>query len=68
MSNYSSGGGGGIGLTGVLLIVFLVLKLTDLIDWSWWWVLAPLWIPAAVVLVVLPLLLVALLIRDSLRK
>lgn len=28
----------------ILLIIFIVLKLTDLIDWSWWWVLAPLWI------------------------
>ncbi len=32
----------------ILLIVFIVLKLTDLIDWSWWWVLAPLWIPLTV--------------------
>ena len=34
----------GIGLPGVLLVVFIVLKLTDNIDWSWWWVLAPAWI------------------------
>ncbi len=34
---------GGIGLTGVLFVVFLVLKLTGHIDWSWWWVTAPLW-------------------------
>jgi hypothetical protein len=27
--------------------VFLVLKLTEVIDWSWWWVTAPLWIPVA---------------------
>lgn len=39
----------GIGLGGVLFIVFLVLKLTDKIDWSWWWVTSPLWIPAAIV-------------------
>ena len=31
-----------------LLIVFIVLKLTEVIAWSWWWVLAPLWIPAAI--------------------
>ena len=31
----------------MLLAVFLTLKLTDQIDWSWWWVLAPLWIPVA---------------------
>jgi len=33
----------GIGLGGVLFIVFLVLKLTGTIAWSWWWVTAPLW-------------------------
>ena len=32
-----------LGLTGVLFVVFLVLKLTHLIAWSWWWVFAPLW-------------------------
>lgn len=35
---------GGIGVPTVLFIVFLVLKLTNVIDWSWWWVTAPLWI------------------------
>lgn len=29
----------------VLLIVFVVLKLVGVINWSWWWVLAPFWIP-----------------------
>lgn len=45
-SNTSSGG---IGFLGLLQIVFIVLKLIDKIDWSWWWVLAPLWIPFVVV-------------------
>jgi hypothetical protein len=31
----------------VLFIVFLILKLTQVIAWSWWWVTAPLWIPFA---------------------
>lgn len=35
---------GGIGFAGLLTIVFIVLKLTHVIDWSWWWVLSPLWI------------------------
>lgn len=35
---------GGIGFVGLLTIAFIVLKLTDYIDWSWWWVLSPLWI------------------------
>ena len=40
----------GIGLAGVLFIVFLILKLTGNIDWSWWWVTSPLWIPIAIAL------------------
>lgn len=39
IGNYS----GGIGLPAALFLVFLVLKLTDKIDWSWWWVTCPLW-------------------------
>lgn len=34
---------GGTGFFGILFIVFLILKLTDVIDWSWWWITAPLW-------------------------
>jgi hypothetical protein len=35
------------GLPTLLFIVFLILKLTGNIDWSWWWVTSPLWIPVA---------------------
>ena len=49
----SSNTGGGVGLSTVLFIVFLVLKLTGVIAWSWWWVTAPLWIPWAIVGVIL---------------
>ena len=35
----------GIGVTGLLGVVFVTLKLTKIIDWSWWWVLAPFWVP-----------------------
>lgn len=41
----------GIGLGGVLFVVFLVLKLTYVIDWSWWWITAPLWVPVLLVIV-----------------
>ena len=37
----------GISFTGLLAIVFIVLKLTKVIAWSWVWVLAPIWIPVA---------------------
>jgi hypothetical protein len=43
---------GGTNITGILLIIFIVLKLTHNIDWSWWWVLSPLWIPIAGILAV----------------
>lgn len=49
MSNNSSSG---IKLEGVLFLVFLVLKLTKVIDWSWWWVTAPLWIPVIIVILI----------------
>ena len=48
MSNQSTNGG--IGLTTILFLIFLTLKLTNNIDWSWWWVFSPLWIPIALVL------------------
>ena len=35
---------GGIGFTGLLTIVFIVLKLCHVIEWSWLWVLSPIWI------------------------
>jgi len=41
---------GGIGFTGLLTIVFIVLKLTNVIAWSWWWVLSPIWITALVLI------------------
>jgi hypothetical protein len=45
--------GNGIGLLGAVFIVFLVLKLCRVTDWSWWWITAPLWIPAGIVVTVL---------------
>lgn len=41
---------GGIGFFGLLAIVFITLKLTGYIAWSWWWVLSPLWMPISVVI------------------
>ncbi|KKL06815.1 hypothetical protein LCGC14_2592250 [marine sediment metagenome] len=40
----------GVGATTVLLIVFVVLKMTDNVEWSWFWVLSPFWIPCGLVL------------------
>ena len=44
MNNKNNISSGGMGLSGVLGVVFIVLKLVGVIDWSWWWVLSPFWI------------------------
>ena len=46
----------GISLGTVLFIVFLILKLCGTITWSWWWVTAPLWIPAGIAIVLILLI------------
>lgn len=40
-------------LTTLLTVLFVGLKLTNYIDWSWWWVLAPLWAPFALLILIL---------------
>lgn len=52
MSN-TSNSSNGLGLGTILFLIFMVLKLTNYIDWSWWWVTAPLWIPLLIILGVL---------------
>jgi hypothetical protein len=56
-------GDSGIGFIGLLTIVFITLKLTHVIDWSWWWVLAPLWLIFALGIMVI-LGIIAMAIRD----
>lgn len=53
MSSNSSGSDGGISFLGLLAIVFIVLKLTGYITWSWWWVTAPIWGGLALILIAL---------------
>jgi hypothetical protein len=54
----------GIGFAELLAIVFIVLKLTKVITWSWWWVTAPLWIPVAIfVIIVIIVLLLNIIVR-----
>jgi len=48
----SKGSSSGIGFAGLLTIVFVTLKLLGKIDWSWWWVLSPIWISAILVIVI----------------
>nr|DAU44475.1 MAG TPA: transmembrane protein [Caudoviricetes sp.] len=44
---------GGLGFGGALTLVFIVLKLCGVINWSWWWVLLPMWGPVALVVGIL---------------
>lgn len=46
-SNNNTTVSGGIGFSGLLTIVFIVLKLCGVINWSWIWVLAPMWVGVA---------------------
>jgi hypothetical protein len=68
----STSSGGGVSLVGLLAILFIALKLTGVIGWSWWWVLAPLWggfaLAAVIALVGLALMGVAALVGLALRK
>ena len=41
---------GGIGFGSALLLTFIILKLVGVIDWSWWWVLSPIWIPVVLLM------------------
>lgn len=54
----------GVGFTGLLAIVFIALKLIGVITWSWLWVLAPLWIPAILVVISAIVLIVLYVIND----
>ena len=51
MNNRGNQPSRGIVFGELLFIVFLVLKLTKVISWSWWWITAPLWIPFLIVVV-----------------
>lgn len=53
MKEYSEITTGGLSLTTILFLIFLVLKLCGVITWSWWWVTAPLWGGVALILGIL---------------
>lgn len=53
MSTNQNNSGSGIDFCGLLTILFIGLKLTHYIDWSWWWVLSPIWIPIGIALALL---------------
>lgn len=58
----SSSSSGGIGFIGLLTIIFITLKLCKVIDWSWWWVLSPLWGMTALIITIV------ILVAEALRR
>lgn len=59
---------GGISFLGLLTIVFITLKITNVITWSWWWVLLPLWGPMAFMLSLGGIVLIGLGVLSLMRK
>ena len=66
MSNNEKGGG--VGICGVVGIVFIILKLCGLIHWSWIWVLAPFWMPFALIIVIIIVAVIKNWIENALYK
>jgi len=50
MATTSSSSSSGVGFFGLLTILFITLKLTNYVAWSWWWVFAPIWGPFAIII------------------
>ena len=63
MSSSSSG----ISFTGALTILFIGLKLTNVITWSWWWVLSPLWISLSIAVVVIAIAIIIAIIAGAFK-
>jgi hypothetical protein len=57
-----------LSLMSVLLTIFVVLKLTDNIDWNWWWVISPIWMPFALIVGGVSILTTLLIIYYSFKK
>lgn len=61
----SSSSSSGIGFVGLLTIVFITLKLLHKVDWSWAWVLSPIWIIALLCALILLIILIVVIIKES---
>ena len=49
-------------------VVFIILKLTGVITWSWWWVLIPFWFPTVIQIIILIIGLLLIKLADYLNK
>ena len=72
MSSQTKTSGNGIGFLGLLAIVFITLKLCNVINWSWWWVTSPLWGGVAVHFAIIAISLlvhaIAIIVRSMINK
>jgi len=55
---------GGIGFIGLLTLLFIALKLLNKIDWSWWWVLSPIWISFGIVIFIILIIIILAIIIE----
>jgi hypothetical protein len=46
-----------IGFLGILTLIFVLAKIFNKIDWSWWWVFSPIWLPAVITIVIVGIIL-----------
>jgi len=58
----------GVGFTGLLTLLFITLKLLNKIDWSWWWVLSPIWISTSIILGIIVIILIGVFIAALLDR
>ena len=63
-NNRSSNNASGLGLGTILTIVFVILKLCGVINWAWIWVLSPLWISAAITIILIIFVIVVAKIKE----
>lgn len=64
MSDTSKTETGGVGFVGLLTLAFIVLKLCKVIAWSWWWVLAPVWIAIGLIILGLAIFILVQYIKE----
>lgn len=68
MRNLNIGATGGVSVSGVVGIVFVILKLVGVIDWSWWWVTVPFWGPLIIIALALAIVTIVMAISDKAER
>lgn len=58
---------GGASLSGLLGVAFIILRLCNVIKWSWWWVLAPFWIPTALSIIIFTIIFTIAMCKKELK-